>query len=117
MRRVYDDSKYCQIRKQIMDVVSLMPASAVSEYSWGTERASVAKIREYVSTRVPVKYGRNEHAKGIGNNNAIEIIVTDGNEEQICGLLHLTDDMYGGVICWVSDIDGGRKSNTRKIRP
>ena len=81
-------------------------------------RASVSKIRDHIAQELGIKYGHNEHAHGIGNNNALEIIVSDpcSDEEQVCGLLHLTDDMFGGVICWVSDIDNKRKTQSITIR-
>ena len=110
MRRVYDDTHYVRIAKELENAFCNLNAEEVSEYSYGTYRAMVSKVKEKLLQKVPnIKYGRVEHANGIGNNNAIEIVyVGDPNEEQICGLLHLTDDMYGGVIFWVSDIDNNR---------
>ena len=115
MRRVYDDKNYAEISEKIGKILYDIAADEVSEYCYGTYRAKVYLVQEYIAERVPIKFGRNEHEYGIGNNNAIEIIVTDGDEEQICGLLHLTDDMFGGVIAWTSDIDEKRKGYQRKI--
>ena len=115
MRRVFDDKHYAEISEQINKVLFGIPGDEVSEYGNGMYRAKVSLIRNYIAERVPVKFGRNEHANGIGNNNSIEIIVMDGDEEQICGLLHMTDDMFGNVIAWTSDIDGKRIGYRRKI--
>ena len=112
MRRVYDDRRFDDVSKQIMDAIMRVPADEVSEYRYGCYRASTSKIKDYIGNIVDVKFGKNEHAHGIGNNNSIELIVDAGDEEQICGLLHMTDDMFGKVICWVTDIDGGRHSKT-----
>ena len=121
MRRVYDDSRYETVREMISDILRNISPRSVSEYDYGTYRAQVNKIANRVKDEMiyygePIKYGRNDHAHGIGNNNAIEIIVDNGCEEQICGLLHLTNNMYGSVICWVSDIDGKRTSDSITIR-
>ena len=115
MRRVYDDKHYEEISEQISKVLFDIPGDEVSEYDYCIYRAQVRLVREYIAKRVPVKFGRNEHAYGIGNNNSYEIIVTDGDEEQICGLLHLTKDLYGGVIAWTTDIDEKRKGYRRRI--
>lgn len=116
MRRVYDDRHYDIISQEVLSCICDIPAKTVSEYSHGMERAKVHLVREYIAEMTGLKFGKNEHAYGIGNNNAIEIIVTDDDEEQICGLLHLTNDMFGGVIAWVSDIDGNRETPSRTIR-
>lgn len=116
MRRVYDDSQYAKISESIRKLIVGIQPEEVSEYCWGMDRVRPGLIRGYLEARLPVKFGRNEDASGIGNNNALQIIVKNGSEEQICGLLHLTDDMFGGVYAWVSDIDGGRKTPTRHIR-
>lgn len=115
MRRVYDDCKYDEVSTKIMNIIRQIPADRVSEYHYGMYRARTSMIRDYIGRIVDVKFGKNEHRGGIGNNNAIELIVDSGSEEQICGLLHLTDDMFGSVICWVSDIDGGRRTETMYI--
>ena len=115
MRRVFDDKHYAEISEQISRVLFAVPGDEVSEYRNGMYRAKVSLVRNYIAERVPVKFGRNEHANGIGNNNAVEIIVMDGDEEQICGLLHMTDDMFGNIIAWTSDIDEKRKGYCRTI--
>ncbi len=112
MRRVYDDSHFEEIKAKVCDIIREIPADVVSKYDYGIYRAKVGLIREYIEARLPIRFGRNDHLHGIGNNNAIEMIVCGDNEEQICGLLHLTDDMFGTVICWVSDIDGERRSES-----
>ena len=118
MRRVIDDSYYHVAEDKIMFIVRQIPAEQVSKYDWGTYRAQVHLVRKWVEDRLPeFKFGKCKHAHGIGNNNAFEIIYTGNpNEEQICGLFHLTDNMYGGVICWVSDIDETQKTGSRTIR-
>lgn len=117
MRRVIDDSYYAEAERKIMEIVRNIPADKVSKYDWGTYRAKVHLVRAWVEERVSnIKFGKCEHANGIGNNNALEIIYTgNSNEEQICGLFHLTDNMFGSVICWVSDYDETRKTGSRKI--
>ena len=118
MRRVYDDEKYDDIATQIMRIVDSINPKDVSEYDYGMDRVQTYKVRKYIGDRLGcISFGKNTHAYGIGNNNAIEIVYkANENEEQICGLLHLTDDMYGGCIVWVSDIDEVRSSHSRKIR-
>jgi len=118
MRRVIDDSKYPVIARQLCDIIRTLNPSELREYSYGIDRVKVSYVRDAILARsYGIKLGKVEHAHGIGNNNAYEIIYT-GNpiEEQICGYLHLTDDMYGGVICWVSDYDGSRTTESRKLR-
>lgn len=120
MRRVYDDTALETVARDLEETFSCRIHSPyVSEYDGGMYRAKVSKIKEALVSLCDsgVKLGYVSHAHGIGNNNAIEIIYTENpNEEQICGLLHLTDDMYGGVIFWVSDIDGNKKTSTWIIR-
>lgn len=116
MRRVYDDSQYANTSADISKLITEIRPAEVSEYIWSMDRVRPGRIRDYLESRLPVKFGRNEDASGIGNNNALQIIVQNGAEEQICGLLHLTDDMFGGVYAWVSDIDGDRRTPTRHIR-
>ena len=116
MRRVYDDSQYVKTSEDIMKLIAGIMPEEVSEYCWGMDRVRPGLIRGYLEARFPVKFGRNEDTSGIGNNNALQIIVKNGAEEQICGLLHLTDDMFGGVYAWVSDIDGGRRTQTIFIK-
>lgn len=115
MRRVYDDAYYDAMSRAIMDFIHGIDRKEVTEYSYGMDRASVHKISQKVLSNFPIKFGRVEHANGIGNNNAIELIIVKDNEEQIFGLLHITDDMYGRCICWLSDIDKKRKTESRKI--
>lgn len=116
MRRVYDDSMYSKTSAEITKLLYAIRPAEVSEYIWSMDRVRPGRILGYLESRLPVKFGRNEDTSGIGNNNALQIIVKNGAEEQICGLLHLTDDMFGGVYAWVSDIDGGRRTPTRHIR-
>lgn len=117
MRRVIDDFYYNVAEKEIMCIVNNIPAKEVSEYDYGLYRAQVSLIRNYVQKNLKyIRFGKSEHAYDIGNNNAYEIIYT-GNpkEEQICGLFHITDNMYGSCICWVSDIDEKRKTISVEI--
>lgn len=118
MRRVIDDTHYEEVKKAITDVLFKIPADKVSEYSYGTYRSEGYLIKKYIFSRVPnIKFGKDMNTTGIGNNSCYEIIYTDFDkeEEHICGLIHLTDNMFGSTICWVSDYDGERKGMTRKI--
>ncbi len=118
MRRVIDDTMYGPISQRISNVIWSLNPKQLSKYDYGCDRVQVSMVRDAIVSRVPkIRLGKNEHAHGIGNNNAYEIIYT-GNpaEEQICGALHLTNDMFGGVYAWVSDVDGGRKTETRHLR-
>lgn len=117
MRRVYDDTEYQSVADALRKAFLAIPADYVSEYDYGMYRAKVSKVKEMLLRYVPyVKFGNTTHAHGIGNNNAIEIVYTGNNcEEQICGLLHLIDDMFGGVLFYVTDIDGNRKTQTYQI--
>lgn len=117
MRRVYDDSMYNEVAAVVNGVIQTINPNQVSEYSWGINRANESLIRyEILSKTSYIKFGRNI---GINNNACYELIYTGNNdqEEQIVGLFHCTDDMCGGQICWVSDIDGGRSTKSRTIRP
>lgn len=111
MRRVIDDEHFEEIANKICAIIKDIPADEVSESGWCLDKdASVYLIANYIKDRLEdVKFGKNEHAHGIGNNNAIELIYT-GNpkEEQICGYLHLVNNMYGCVVCYVTDIEGNR---------
>ena len=117
MRRVYDDSQYQRIAEELEAAFRSINAEEVSEYDYGIYRAKVSKVKDALLRKVGgIKCGKVEHAHGIGNNNAIEIVcLSDPVEEQICGLLHLVDDMYGGIIFWVSDIDGDRQTKHWKV--
>lgn len=118
MRRVIDDMMYKKLSDNIMYFLDRMDTKTVSVYRNGMDRMSVPKVREYIvdcfkRLEVPVKFGKTEHAYGIGNNNAIEIIwCGEEKEEQICGLLHLNTDMFGGMYCHCSDID---EENTTEV--
>ena len=116
MRKVYDDKHYEEVSARINKIIERIPAHEVSMYEHGMNRVKVSLVRQYIWERMGIDFGKNEHAHGIGNNNALEIIVTEDNEQQVCGLLHLTNDMFGGVYAWVSDIDGNRETPTRHIR-
>lgn len=117
MRRVYDDTQFEKYAKALETAFRKIPAETVSEYDYGMYRAKVSKVKEKLLGKVGnMKFGNTTHAHGIGNNNAIEIIYTGAEkEEQICGLVHLIDDMYGGVLFYVTDIDGNRKTPTYEI--
>ena len=65
-------------------------------------KLDITKVNDFI-------FGDTKHAHGIGNNNAIEIIYTgDPKEQQICGYINLIDNMYGSVICYLTDIDDNR---------
>ena len=118
MRRVIDDRYFDEISKAITDVINKIPAEKVSKYDYGMYRSDRHMIMQYILTNVPdIMFGKSMNTTGIGNNGCYEIICTkDKTEEQICGLIHLTDDMYGGTICWVSDYDNFRKMSHRTIK-
>lgn len=119
MRRVYDDDMYNEVAVVVNGVIQTINPNQVSEYSWGINRANDSLIRNEILNRTNyIKFGRNVNNTGIGNNACYELIYTGNDqEEQIVGLFHCTDDMCGGQCCWVSDIDGGRKTKSRTIRP
>ena len=118
MRRVYDDSMIAKAVEGIDIGMQLLDCKSVCKYKWSDTRADVGLIKSYLSEYIGrnFKFGNTSHAYNIGNNNAIEIIYT-GNpaEEQICGLLHLIDDMFGGVYVYVTDIDGNKLKRWGKV--
>ena len=119
MRRVIDDSAYKNVANAIMEIVMNIPADEVSEYSYGSYRAESYKIKEYILKRITnIKFGKSMNTTGIGNNGCYEIIYTgNDNEEQICGLIHLTNDMFGSQIVWCSEYDNGSPTHgKRQIR-
>lgn len=112
MRRVYDDSKFDLAKQCITNAYKDMRFEDVSRHENYTDRVRVDLMKSFILDYFngQFKYGHTTHAHGIGNNNAIEIIyVGDPTEEQICGLLHLTQGMYGEAYMFVTDIDGNRK--------
>lgn len=121
MRRVIDDTMYEEVSEEIMEYMRLLRcrSSEVSEYSYGTYRALGSLIKEWLLShcKLPFKFGKNMNTTGIGNNACYEIIyVGNDAEEQICGIIHLTDNMYGSIIAWCSDYDNGRKTFSVTIR-
>ena len=123
MRRVYDDTQFEETRNWIDAAFGTLQyhPEKVRKHSYGMNRTEPALVRDAVLRRLNgnknlYKFGNTTHAHGIGNNNATEIIYL-GNpaEEQICGLIHVNDDMYGRCFCYVTDIDGNRKSVVKKI--
>lgn len=118
MRRVIDDAHLEEVADEIMLIIKNCPAEQVSEYSWGTYRVTWDKIVPYIFDRVtlPVKLGNSRNTSGIGNNWAYELIYTgEEKEEQICGVLHLTDGMYGNMYAYITDIDGHRVGGKREL--
>ena len=117
MRRVIDDTHYNEIAKEIYNVVKKIPVDEVSEYDWGMYRAQKRLIMEYILKNVDkIKFGKDMNTTGIGNNGCYEIIYIEDNEEQICGLIYITNNMYGGQIVWVSDYDNYDRTPSRTIR-
>lgn len=118
MRRVYNDSQYDYISNRIMEIISQIDSRDVSEYDYGMERVRGSLIQEKIERLCNTfKFQKAPCTYGIGNNQVREIIYTpmDCEEEQICGLLHMTDDMFGREICWCSDIDGNRRTNSIEL--
>lgn len=117
MRRVIDDSMYPELSEKIMDIVKHIPGNRVSEYEYGMHRANRCLIKNYILERIEnVKYGKDMNTTGIGNNACYELIYTGNcSEEQVFGIIHLTDDMFGSQIVWVSDIDNVRKTISKTI--
>lgn len=122
MRRVYDDTMYDTAKYDIMQAFNLCQPKKISRYSYGMHRASASLIKQEVLRILNANgnkfaFGKVEHAHGIGNNNASEIIyLGNPNEQQICGLIHTNEDMYSGCYCYVTDIDGNRKSSVIMLR-
>ena len=124
MRRVYDDKHLDEAMEKVIPLFEFVKKnpSLFSEYDIAHRSMMVGKIRDYIFDNLdyngfPCFAGKTEHAYGIGNNNAIEIIYVGEEEQQICGLLHLTAHIYGGgVSAWVSDIDEQRKTPTYEFR-
>lgn len=117
MRRVIDDTMYETLAPAITNFVFRIAPEEVSEYSYGMYRASSHKIvKKILGEFKNVMLGKSLNTTGIGNNGQYELIYTgDETEEQIFGAIHLTDDMFGSVIVWVSDIDGRNSFQSRKI--
>lgn len=119
MRRVYDDTMLKELaNKMITKLAECTEPKTLCERRWGDDRASTNKIYDLMMSAVEnVILGNDHNHTGIGNNWCHELIYT-GNEkeQQIFGLLHITDDMYGGCYVWVSDIDGNRVTNTYMVR-
>lgn len=121
MRRVYDDYKFEPTKNAIMIALSRVQPGLVSRYSYGMYRADSSMIRTAVlnwlnRNGVMYRFGNTTHAHGIGNNNATEIIyIGNPNEQQICGLFHANEDLHSGCFCYVTDIDGDRKSSVITI--
>ena len=103
MRRVYDDTMYHKLASGITSVLYDIERKDVERYGRSVRSLILDKVFEKVSD---IKLGKNVNTTGIGNNWKCELIYT-GNpeEEQIFGILHMTDNMYGAIICWMSDID------------
>ena len=124
MRRVYDDKHLDEVMEKVIPLFEFVKKnpSLFSKYDYGKKRVQVYDVKNYIFDNLdyngfPCFAGKNEHAYGIGNNNAIEIIYAGEEEQQICGLLHLTAHIYGGgVSAWVSDIDEQRKTPTYEFR-
>lgn len=121
MRRVIDDAHYEEVKKMVMDVIFEIQyvADEVSKYEYGTYRAQRDLIMEYILKELNkvIKFGKDMNDTGIGNNACYELIyLGDPKEEQICGVIHLTNDMFGDIICWVTDYDEERESKECTIR-
>lgn len=117
MRRVIDDACYEVKAKEIAKVISSIPADEVSKYDYGTYRAQRSMIIDRILKEVKdIKLGKDMNTTGIGNNWCRELIyIGNENEEQVFGVIHSTNDMFGGEIVWVSDYDGNRCKGKRKI--
>lgn len=120
MRRVYDDTMFGAIAEKIMHALLAVynNPSSVSKYSWGMDRVEVHLVKDAVERRTGIKLTRPIHAHGIGNNNAYEIVFTDTQkgEEQIVGLLHLNDDMFGNVYAYMTDIDNVSNTGYKMLK-
>lgn len=120
MRRVIDDSMYTTAKNAIMNAVQTCELQKIQKYCHGMMRTNVGLIKTEVLNIINhdetnYAFGKTSHKHGIGNNNAIEIIwLGDPKEQQICGLFHVTDDMFGRCICWVSDFDEVRRTKSIK---
>ena len=117
MRKVIDDAYYEEISHKINTVLHSIKREDVSKYDNGMMRSQSNLIMDKIIKQISeIKFGNNCNTTGIGNNKKYEIIYTgDPKEEHICGIIHLTNNMFGYYICWVSDIDENRMSESIKI--
>ena len=117
MRRVIDDTVYEVKAMEIAKIICGIPADEVSKYDYGKYRAQRSMIIDKILSEVKnIKLGKDMNTTSFGNNWCKELIYTGNeNEEQIFGIIHSTDDMYGGQIVWVSDYDGNNRRGKRTI--
>jgi len=117
MRRVIDDTHLERLADMLTEIIFAIPADKVSEYDYGTYRSQSHLIKDFILKHTNnIKFGQSMNKTGIGNNGCYELIYTgDPLEEQIFGLIHLTNNMYGGTICWISDYDNNIEWKSRTI--
>lgn len=111
MRRVYDDIMLTDIApRMIQALIDCKNTRNLCKYDYGSMRAQTSKIKDLMVNSVEyVMIGANANHTSIGNNWCHELIYTgNATEQQIFGLLHITNDMYGSCIVWISDIDGNK---------
>ena len=106
--RVYTPSKYeNEFRKAInaiYDYAKTLTRKEVGEYEYGGYRARpklvMYELDKYMQPLgFEVDARECKHAYGIGNNN--EWIIRDNDLVQV-GELHCTNDMFGGVIMYIT---------------
>ena len=94
-------------------------ANSPKEYSWGMNRHVVANVKRTLNSmlrRTKFNITNNvEHAHGIGNNNAFDVAYNDGEKEIIIAKIAINDDMYGGILSYVTDLEGHKISKKPKV--
>ena len=106
MRKVYDDRMFRQAAAEIREILYEIHTENVRKYEYGMDRVQPSMIRDYVNRKLSrFTIGVKDINTGIGNNHRYEIIfIGNEGEREVCGILGLTDDMFGGVISYVENI-------------
>lgn len=91
---------------------------SMQKYSYGSMRVENGLARNVLNNFLESKglfiSEKVEHANGIGNNNAY--YVQDLDSKEYIGCMHLNTDMYGGLFCYVTDINHNAVSNEYFLR-
>ena len=116
MMRVYDSEPMKSYKEEIIayikDVMEINKETIRDK-----NKISNKKIIESLKRRFGnLKIGKNVNTAGI-RNNACYALIDREKCERIFGYLHLTDDMFGGILFFLSNIDDIRTTEIIKIRP
>lgn len=84
----------------------------LSKWTYGYHSENIAKkgyevIQNYLDRKnlpIDVVNGKTTYAYNIGNNNQREIIYHSKSGDKIIGYLHITNNMFGQGIIWVSNL-------------